>query len=366
MITGVGGRSSRAARPRPRRRDAGAGLRRHPRARRGRRLVHRRRPGVGAAAPSRSHRRHGTTTTMASLVTGEPRRAAGLGVDARRAVPGRRGRRHPPGRPLDQPAPLRRPRPPRAPGPGPRRDRPAADRRATGRSPWSRSPPSCRAARTPIRRLADAGVIAAVGHTDCSYAVAAAAIDAGARVATHLFNAMRPIHHRDPGPIIALLDDPRVTVELIADGIHLDPALLPLRQPHRRPRPGRAGHRRDGRRRARRRRATGWARWPSTSATGWRASPAPTRSPAAPPRWTSCSGAPCTLGRRTGRADRRGPAARRPADRDEPGPGARAHRHRRPGDRAGGPTSWCWTPTCASPASSSAAPRSAHEHLNMP
>jgi N-acetylglucosamine-6-phosphate deacetylase len=44
-------------------------------------------------------------------------------------------------------------------------------------------------------------------------------------VATHLFNAMRPIHHRDPGPIIALLGDPRVTVELIADGTHLDPAL---------------------------------------------------------------------------------------------------------------------------------------------
>jgi N-acetylglucosamine-6-phosphate deacetylase len=76
-----------------------------------------------------------------------------------------------------------------------------------------------------IRRLADAGVIAAVGHTDCSFAVAQQAVDAGARVATHLFNAMRPIHHRDPGPIIALLGDPRVTVELIADGTHLDPAL---------------------------------------------------------------------------------------------------------------------------------------------
>jgi N-acetylglucosamine-6-phosphate deacetylase len=76
-----------------------------------------------------------------------------------------------------------------------------------------------------VRQLADAGVVAAVGHTDCSYSAADDAIGAGARVATHLFNAMRPIHHRDPGPIIALLADPRVTVELIADGVHLDPAL---------------------------------------------------------------------------------------------------------------------------------------------
>ena len=42
---------------------------------------------------------------------------------------------------------------------------------------------------------------------------------------THLFNAMRPIHHREPGPIIALLEDPRVTVEMITDGVHLHPAL---------------------------------------------------------------------------------------------------------------------------------------------
>jgi N-acetylglucosamine-6-phosphate deacetylase len=68
-------------------------------------------------------------------------------------------------------------------------------------------------------------VVAAVGHTDCSFSVADAAIEAGARVATHLFNAMRPLHHRDPGPVVALLGDPRVTVELIADGTHLHPAL---------------------------------------------------------------------------------------------------------------------------------------------
>jgi len=76
-----------------------------------------------------------------------------------------------------------------------------------------------------IRRMTDAGVVAAIGHTEANYEQTCAAIDAGATVATHLFNAMRPIHHREPGPIIALLDDPRVTVELICDGVHLDAAL---------------------------------------------------------------------------------------------------------------------------------------------
>jgi N-acetylglucosamine-6-phosphate deacetylase len=76
-----------------------------------------------------------------------------------------------------------------------------------------------------IRQLTDAGVVAAVGHTEATYAQTRAAVDAGATVATHLFNAMRPIHHREPGPVIALLEDPRVTVEVIADGVHVDGAL---------------------------------------------------------------------------------------------------------------------------------------------
>lgn len=77
-----------------------------------------------------------------------------------------------------------------------------------------------------IKQFADAGVVVAVGHTDADYEQVQAAIDAGARVGTHLFNAMRPLHHRDPGPALALLEDPRVTVELIADGVHLHPALV--------------------------------------------------------------------------------------------------------------------------------------------
>jgi N-acetylglucosamine-6-phosphate deacetylase len=76
-----------------------------------------------------------------------------------------------------------------------------------------------------VRRLDDAGVLVAIGHTDATYDEARAAIDAGARLGTHLFNAMRPLHHRDPGPVGALLDAP-VDVELIADGVHLHPAVL--------------------------------------------------------------------------------------------------------------------------------------------
>ena len=76
-----------------------------------------------------------------------------------------------------------------------------------------------------IRRIVDAGAVAAVGHTEATYAHAMAAVEAGATVATHLFNAMRPVHHREPGPVLALMEDPRVTVELITDGMHLHPAL---------------------------------------------------------------------------------------------------------------------------------------------
>ena len=76
-----------------------------------------------------------------------------------------------------------------------------------------------------IGQIVDAGVVAAVGHTEATYEQTRAAIAAGATVGTHLFNAMRPIDRREPGPIIALLEDSRVTVELITDGVHVDPAI---------------------------------------------------------------------------------------------------------------------------------------------
>ncbi|MGW1324498.1 N-acetylglucosamine-6-phosphate deacetylase [Streptomyces antibioticus] len=79
-----------------------------------------------------------------------------------------------------------------------------------------------------VRLLAEHGVIAAVGHTDATYEQTVKAIEAGATVATHLFNAMPALGHRAPGPIAALLEDERVTVELINDGTHLHPAALEL------------------------------------------------------------------------------------------------------------------------------------------
>ncbi|MBQ1083919.1 MULTISPECIES: N-acetylglucosamine-6-phosphate deacetylase [unclassified Nocardiopsis] len=79
-----------------------------------------------------------------------------------------------------------------------------------------------------IRAARSAGVVAAVGHTEASYEQTLAAIDAGATVATHVYNAMRPLNHRDPGPIAAVLGDERVTVELILDNVHVHPGAAGL------------------------------------------------------------------------------------------------------------------------------------------
>jgi N-acetylglucosamine-6-phosphate deacetylase len=75
-----------------------------------------------------------------------------------------------------------------------------------------------------IRRFVDSGAIAAIGHTNAGYDDVRAGIDAGATVATHLFNAMRPGNHREPGPVVALTEDARVTNELILDGVHIHAA----------------------------------------------------------------------------------------------------------------------------------------------
>ncbi|SPM32661.1 N-acetylglucosamine-6-phosphate deacetylase, partial [Mycobacterium rhizamassiliense] len=75
-----------------------------------------------------------------------------------------------------------------------------------------------------IRRFRDAGVVVAVGHTDATYEQTTQALALGATVGTHLCNAMPPLDHRAPGPVLALLQDPAVTVELIVDGVHLHPA----------------------------------------------------------------------------------------------------------------------------------------------
>jgi N-acetylglucosamine-6-phosphate deacetylase len=86
--------------------------------------------------------------------------------------------------------------------------------------------PELPGSRAAIKRFVEAGVVVAIGHTDATYEEARQAISAGVTVGTHVFNAMRPLHHREPGPALALLEDPRVTCELIADGVHLHPALV--------------------------------------------------------------------------------------------------------------------------------------------
>lgn len=67
----------------------------------------------------------------------------------------------------------------------------------------------------------DNGVRVGLGHTDATYALAKEAFTRGATLLTHAFNAMRPIHHREPGPVLAAFEDNRVTLELILDGHHV-------------------------------------------------------------------------------------------------------------------------------------------------
>ncbi len=77
-----------------------------------------------------------------------------------------------------------------------------------------------------IARITRAGIVAAVGHTSADAATSAAAFDAGATLLTHAFNAMPGIHHRSPGPLPVAFADHRVTVEIIADGVHIDPSVV--------------------------------------------------------------------------------------------------------------------------------------------
>ena len=70
------------------------------------------------------------------------------------------------------------------------------------------------------------GAIAAMGHTDATTIQCRAGFDSGIRHVTHLFNAMRPVHQREGGPIVSALLEDQVTCELICDGAHIDPAPL--------------------------------------------------------------------------------------------------------------------------------------------
>ncbi|MEV6206503.1 N-acetylglucosamine-6-phosphate deacetylase [Kitasatospora sp. NPDC051914] len=180
-----------------------------------------------ALVAARTHLAHGTTTTIASTVTGEIdevcRQAAvlselvedgvlaGVHFEGPFISPGRCG--------AHDPALLR--------DPDPAVVRKVVDA-ARGTARMVTLAPELPGGLDSVRMLADLGVIAAVGHTDSDYAKTLEAIEAGATVATHLFNAMPAIGHRAPGPIVALLEDERVTVELINDGVHLHPSVLDL------------------------------------------------------------------------------------------------------------------------------------------
>ncbi|HWM38103.1 MAG TPA: N-acetylglucosamine-6-phosphate deacetylase [Streptomyces sp.] len=174
-----------------------------------------------------THRRHGTTTMVASTVTGElgdlAQQAgtlselveqgdlAGVHFEGPFISPERCG--------AHDPALLR--------DPDPTEVRKLIDA-ARGSARMMTLAPERPGGLESVRMLADSGVIAAVGHTDSTYEAAKEAVDAGATVATHLFNAMPGLSHRTPGPVAALLEDERVTVELINDGTHLHPAVLEL------------------------------------------------------------------------------------------------------------------------------------------
>ncbi len=179
----------------------------------------------GAAVTAALHRSHGTTTMMASLVTAPLdalRRAvaglselvddgllAGVHLEGPWLSPGHRG--------AHDPALLRDPVPAEV-----------AGLLSSGRVRMVTLAPELPGGLAAVRQCVDAGVIAAVGHTDATYATTLDALAAGASVGTHLFNAMPPLHHRKPGPVVALSESPQTTVELIADGVHVHPAVLRL------------------------------------------------------------------------------------------------------------------------------------------
>ncbi|QIK07148.1 N-acetylglucosamine-6-phosphate deacetylase [Streptomyces sp. ID38640] len=174
-----------------------------------------------------THRRHGTTSMVASTVTGElPDLARQAAVLAELVQQGELTGIHFEG-PFISPHRCGAHQPELLRDPDPADVRKLLDA-ARGTASMMTVAPELPGGLASVRLLADAGVIAAVGHTDSSYDATREAIDAGATVATHLFNAMPALGHRAPGPIAALLEDERVTVELINDGTHLHPAVLQL------------------------------------------------------------------------------------------------------------------------------------------
>ena len=99
---------------------------------------------------------------------------------------------------------------------------------ARGRIRMMTIAPELRNAPEVIAEAARRGVCVSLGHSDADFAATERGITAGARHATHTFNAMRPLDHRSPGILGAVLTDRRLSADIIADGVHLDPAIVKL------------------------------------------------------------------------------------------------------------------------------------------
>src|SRR6267154_1376303 len=97
---------------------------------------------------------------------------------------------------------------------------------ARGRIRMMTIAPELEGATEVIAEAARRGVCVSLGHSDADFAAAERGVAAGARHATHTFNAMRPLDHRSPGILGAVLTDARVSADIIADGVHVDPAVV--------------------------------------------------------------------------------------------------------------------------------------------
>jgi N-acetylglucosamine-6-phosphate deacetylase len=175
----------------------------------------------------RTHARHGTTGMLPTLITDTPEKTAAVvaaGMEAaRRGVPGFLGL-HLEGPHLSKS---------RKGAHDPALIRPMTDDDLAGLIAARRGLPNLLTTVAvesvrpdQIKSLSQAGVIVSLGHTDASFAGAEAAVEAGASMVTHLFNAMSQIGNREPGLAGTALDDPRLTAGLIADGIHVDRATI--------------------------------------------------------------------------------------------------------------------------------------------
>ncbi|MCU1445320.1 N-acetylglucosamine-6-phosphate deacetylase [Cryobacterium sp.] len=174
-----------------------------------------------------THRAHGTTTLMASLVTApldEMERLvrklaapvhdgllAGIHLEGPWLSPEHRGAHAAPLLRLPDPASVDR-----------------LMRAGAGAVRMVTIAPELEGGLAAVARIVEHGAVAAIGHTDADYDLTRAAIAAGANAGTHVFNAMRPLHHREPGAALALLEDPTVFAEVVADGIHLHPGIVRL------------------------------------------------------------------------------------------------------------------------------------------